>query len=84
MQNPPAIHIAVTLPVAKVDDQLLQDLAEVVQEEIAKLEKRRLEGSKEEGTPGDSVALYGVAGSLPSKGVVVKLANGYLDTLYRT
>ncbi|PMD46075.1 PLP-dependent transferase [Hyaloscypha variabilis F] len=84
MQNPPAIHIAVTMPVAKVDDQLLQDLAEVVQEEVAKLEKRRLEGSKEEGTPGDSVALYGVAGSLPSKGVVVKLANGYLDTLYRT
>lgn len=85
MQDPPAIHVAVTLPVVKAEEQLLKDLKEVVALESEKLEKRKREaadGKVEEGTPGDSFALYGVAGSLPNKGVVRKLCRGYLDTLY--
>lgn len=79
LQDPPAIHIAITLPIVKVQDQLISDLNDVVQSEAKKI----LDGDIENGTPGDSFALYGVAGSLPNKGVVVKLVRGYLDALYR-
>ncbi|KAE8390927.1 pyridoxal phosphate-dependent transferase [Aspergillus alliaceus] len=78
LQNPPAIHIAVTLPIVQAEDQLLSDLQDVVEAEAKMVES----GEIERGTPGNSVALYGVAGSLPNKGVVVKLIRGYLDALY--
>ncbi|RYC53829.1 Sphinganine-1-phosphate aldolase, partial [Xylaria longipes] len=32
---------------------------------------------------GDTAALYGVAGSLPNKAVVVDLATGFLDLMYK-
>ena len=59
LQDPPAIHVAVTMPIVKVWERLMTDLEEVV-------------------------ALYGVAGSLPNKSVVVDLAKGFLDLLYKT
>ncbi|ORX96162.1 pyridoxal phosphate-dependent transferase [Clohesyomyces aquaticus] len=68
LQDPPAIHVAFTRPVVKAEAQLLKDLKEP---------------GSEKGTPGGSLALYGVAGSLPNEGVLVQLGKGYLDTLYR-
>jgi sphinganine-1-phosphate aldolase len=45
---------------------------------------RAVEGKGAKGKAvGDSAALYGVAGSLPNKSVVVDLAAGFLDTLYK-
>ncbi|KAF2689627.1 sphingosine-1-phosphate lyase-like protein [Lentithecium fluviatile CBS 122367] len=84
LQNPPAIHVAVTLPIVAVVDSLIQDLVEVT-EEIKDAERKRVaEGKGAKGKAmGDSAALYGVAGSLPNKSVVVDLAKGFLDTLYK-
>lgn len=84
LQNPPAIHIAVTLPIVAVVDQLIGDLVEVT-EEVREAERRRMaEGKGAKGAvKGDAAALYGVAGSLPNKSVVVDLAKGFLDTLYK-
>ncbi|KAA8650211.1 hypothetical protein EYZ11_003934 [Aspergillus tanneri] len=78
LQDPPAIHIAVTLPIVQAADQLLADLQEVVEAEVSRIDR----GETGQGTPGNSFALYGVAGSMPNKGVVVKLIRGYLDSLY--
>ncbi|KZZ94975.1 sphingosine-1-phosphate lyase [Moelleriella libera RCEF 2490] len=84
LQNPPAIHVAVTLPIAKVWDRLVSDLETVVEEEREKERVRQVEGKGAKGRAmGDSAALYGVAGSLPNKSVVVDLARGFLDILYK-
>ncbi|KAF3008916.1 hypothetical protein E8E13_011261 [Curvularia kusanoi] len=84
LQNPAAIHVAVTLPIVPVVDDLVRDLVEVV-EEVKESERRRIaEGKGAKGAvKGDTAALYGVAGSLPNKSVVVDLAKGFLDTLYK-
>ncbi|KAG9198456.1 hypothetical protein G6514_009954 [Epicoccum nigrum] len=84
LQNPPAIHVAVTLPIVAVVDRLVADLVECV-EEVKEQERRRIaEGKAAKGAvKGDTAALYGVAGSLPNKSVVVDLAKGFLDTLYK-
>ncbi|OJD31898.1 sphingosine-1-phosphate lyase [Diplodia corticola] len=84
LQNPPAIHVAVTLPIVAAADQLIADLVDVV-EGVREAERKRLaEGKGVKGAvKGDAAALYGVAGSLPNKSVVVELAKGFLDTLYK-
>ncbi|OMP84674.1 Sphingosine-1-phosphate lyase [Diplodia seriata] len=84
LQNPPAIHVAVTLPIVAAADQLITDLVDVV-EGVREAERKRLaEGKGAKGAvKGDAAALYGVAGSLPNKSVVVDLAKGFLDTLYK-
>ncbi|EFW98433.1 sphinganine-1-phosphate aldolase [Grosmannia clavigera kw1407] len=91
LQNPPAIHIAFTLPVVKVVDTLIADLESAVEEEREKARVLAVERKKaaENGKPlpadhsGDAAALYGVAGSLPNKSIVVELATGFLDLLYK-
>lgn len=84
LQSPPAIHVAVTLPIVAAVDRLITDIIAVVEEEKEKERVRIVEGkSAKGGAKGDSAALYGVAGSLPNKGVVVQLAGGFLDTLYK-
>ncbi|CZT41505.1 probable sphingosine-1-phosphate lyase [Rhynchosporium secalis] len=84
LQSPPAIHVAVTLPIVKVWDKLVADLEAVVEGEKEKERVRIVEGKGAKGKSlGDSAALYGVAGSLPNKSVVVELASGFLDTLYK-
>ncbi|CAN9366495.1 unnamed protein product [Alternaria alternata] len=84
LQSPPAIHVAVTLPIVAVVDKLIEDLVEVT-EEVRDAERKRIaEGKGAKGAvKGDTAALYGVAGSLPNKSVVVDLAKGFLDTLYK-
>ncbi len=84
LQSPPAIHVAVTLPIVAAADRLIEDLVAVVEEEKEKERIRAAEGKgKKGGAKGDTAALYGVAGSLPNKSVVVQLASGFLDTLYK-
>ena len=84
LQDPPAIHVAVTMPVAKAWEKLVADLEAAVEEEREKERVRLVEGKGSRGKAvGDSAALYGVAGSLPNKSVVVDLATGFLDVLYK-
>ncbi|TAQ84097.1 hypothetical protein B7494_g7582 [Chlorociboria aeruginascens] len=84
LQSPPAIHVAVTVPIVKVWEKLVADLEAVVEGEKEKERVRVVEGKGAKGKSlGDSAALYGVAGSLPNKSVVVELASGFLDTLYK-
>ena len=84
LQDPPAIHVAMTLPIVAVVDRLIADIVAVVEEEKEKERVRIVEGrGAKGGAKGDSAALYGVAGSLPNKSVVVQLAGGFLDTLYK-
>lgn len=83
LQSPPAIHVAVTLPIVAVGEKLVMDLIAVVEAEREKERVRVVEGKgKKGGAKGDTAALYGVAGSLPNKSIVVELATGFLDTLY--
>lgn len=84
LQSPPAIHVAVTLPLVKVWERLASDLEAVIEAEREKERARIVEGEKAKGAAtGDTAALYGVAGSLPNKSVVVDLAKGFLDLLYK-
>ncbi|GAB7350242.1 hypothetical protein MBLNU459_g0892t2 [Dothideomycetes sp. NU459] len=84
LQNPPAIHVAVTLPIVAAVDDLLRDLQAVVEDEREKERRRVIEGKGKKGAKkGDAAALYGVAGSLPDKSIVVELAAGFLDCLYK-
>jgi sphinganine-1-phosphate aldolase len=84
LQSPAAVHIAVTMPVAKTWQRFVEDLEAVVEAEREK-ERVRLVSGKDAAKKkeGDSAALYGVAGSLPNKGVVVDLVSGFLDILYK-
>lgn len=84
LQNPPAIHVAVTLPIVKAVDRLIADLVAAVEEEKERERVRIVEGKGAKGgAKGNAAALYGVAGSLPNKSVVVQLAGGFLDVLYK-
>jgi sphinganine-1-phosphate aldolase len=74
LQEPPAIHVAVTIPIVAAVDDLLKDLEDVVE---------AVRGNPTD-KKGDAAALYGVAGALPDKSIVRELATGFLDTLYKT
>lgn len=82
LQNPAAVHVAFTVPTAAAVAQLLDDLIAVVEEERARIEENHRRGVREEKNPGNVAALYGVAGSMPNKSVVNRLAEGFLDALY--
>ncbi|KAI5292792.1 hypothetical protein KEM52_006057 [Ascosphaera acerosa] len=86
MQGPAAIHVAFTVPTAKAVEQLIVDLLAVVEEEARRAAERAarpgFNQAEEEKKRGDASALYGVAGSIPNKSVVSRLAEGFLDTLY--
>ncbi|KAJ6171352.1 hypothetical protein N7470_000419 [Penicillium chermesinum] len=83
LQSPAALHCAFTIPTAKAVDQLITDLVEVIEKELEKAEERRRQGKSYILQRGDTSALYGVAGSIPDKSVVSRLAEGFLDTLYK-
>lgn len=93
LQNPPAMHVAVTMPLTKVWEKLVADLEAVIETEREKERVRAVEAGEVPGAAnrkkggaakqGDTAALYGVAGSLPNKAVVVDLARGFLDILYK-
>ncbi|KAL4891118.1 pyridoxal phosphate-dependent transferase [Aspergillus ambiguus] len=83
LQSPPAIHVAFTVPTASALDKLTADLLGVVEKELAKAEERKQQGKSYVVKRGDTAALYGVAGSMPDKSIVSRLAEGFLDTLYK-
>jgi sphinganine-1-phosphate aldolase len=84
LQDPAAIHVAFTIPTAAAVDNLITDLLTLVERETAKADERKRAGVKPDRRRGDTAALYGVAGSLPDKSIVSRLAEGFLDTLYLT
>lgn len=55
--------------------------AERERERVRAVEGKKTRGGQDQ--TGDTAALYGVAGSLPNKSVVVDLASGFLDLLYK-
>ncbi|CAG8662028.1 22077_t:CDS:2 [Cetraspora pellucida] len=75
LQNPPAVHIACTMLTVPNADQFVKDLRDSVNE--IKLNK-----FKPERSTGDSAAIYGLAATLPDKGIVNDIAGGFLDALY--
>ncbi|KAI5269824.1 putative sphingosine-1-phosphate lyase [Aureobasidium subglaciale] len=83
LQSPAAIHVAVTLPIVPVVDELLNDLEACVEEEREKQRQAIVEGKGKPLKKGDAAALYGVAGALPDKSIVEDLAAGFLDCLYK-
>ncbi|CAL5872373.1 uncharacterized protein PFLUO_LOCUS6637 [Penicillium psychrofluorescens] len=83
LQSPPAMHCAFTIPTASAVDQLILDVIVVVEKELEKAEQRKREGKAYILQRGDTSALYGVAGSIPDKSIVSRLAEGFLDTLYK-
>lgn len=84
LQKPPAVHIAFTLPVVSALQRLIGDLVAVVEAEREQERVRVVVGKGEKGgASGDAAALYGIAGSLSDSSVVVQLAEGFLDTLYK-
>lgn len=74
LQNPPAIHIAVTRLTLPVVDELISALKIAV----TKLIK---EGSSK--ASDDTKALYGIAGSVKTAGIAERLALGFVDSLYK-
>jgi sphinganine-1-phosphate aldolase len=82
LQNPPAVHVAVTLPMVQAWEQLVADLKDVIGDIVEK-EKQAIASGKATATRGDVSALYGVAGSLPTNAVVEELARAFLDILYK-
>ncbi|CAN6650978.1 sphingosine-1-phosphate lyase [Trichomonascus vanleenenianus] len=75
LQHPEAIHIACTRLTVPVVDDLLSDLKLSVKE----LVDSGSTGASSHGT----AALYGVAGSVKTVGVADKIAEGFLDNLYK-
>ncbi|KAH8697711.1 putative sphinganine-1-phosphate aldolase BST1 [Talaromyces proteolyticus] len=84
LQDPPAIHVAFTRPTAISVDKLQTELTEIVKQELEKAEERKKQGKSYARKRGDTAALYGVAGSLPDKSIVSRLAEGFLDALYKS
>ncbi|ORX35330.1 putative sphinganine-1-phosphate aldolase [Kockovaella imperatae] len=72
LANPPAVHMAFTLPTSKTVDRLLDDLEYCV----AQLKK------EPKGSSGDMVALYGIGQTSVGPHVVEELAKTYIDVLY--
>jgi sphinganine-1-phosphate aldolase len=74
LQDPPAVHIACTKPTVAAKEKFITDLKEAVL-------KVKLKG--EGAAKGDTAALYGVAGSLPNRSVMKRMAEGFIDLLYK-
>jgi len=64
-------------------DKLINDLVEALDLEKEKALQMVKEGKSAEKKKGTAAALYGVAGKLPDKSIVNRLAGGFLDTLYK-
>lgn len=83
LQKPPALHIACTMLTISAVDTFLQDLAEVVAEVKISAAKAIAEGIKPK--EGDMTALYGIADTKIGGhlGIVPKLAEAFIDALYK-
>lgn len=83
LQKPPALHIACTMLTISAVDTFLKDLAEVVEEVKLSSAIAVAEGTKPK--EGDMAMLYGVADTKIGGhlGIIPKLAEGFLDALYK-
>jgi sphinganine-1-phosphate aldolase len=83
LQKPPALHIACTMLTISAVDTFLQDLAEVVAEVKFAAAKAIAEGIKPK--EGDMTALYGIADTRIGGhlGIVPRLAEAFVDALYK-
>lgn len=77
LQKPAALHLVVTKLTVKSIDGLCQDLTDIVYEMLS--DPNHKKNISNDGTS----ALYGVAGSVKTTGVVDKLIVGFLDALYK-
>ncbi|KAK5072901.1 Dihydrosphingosine phosphate lyase [Lithohypha guttulata] len=85
VQDPPGLHVAVTLPMTKdgAVDSLIEDLVEIIKKEKERVAQQAQAGTLIEARKkGNQAQLYGVAGSLPDKSIVERIVVAYLDTLY--
>ncbi|CAO3600664.1 unnamed protein product [Absidia cylindrospora] len=73
LQNPPALHISVTLLWVNSADQFVKDLKESVQELVTN------PGSGK----GSTASIYGTAASIPDKSIVEDVAASFIDLLYK-
>lgn len=78
LQNPPALHIAFTVLSSdiKVVDDLIKDLKFAIS--TLKAQGNNLSASSE------TAQLYGTAGNVSTTGIVERLIEAFLDTLYTT
>lgn len=75
LQNPPALHLAVTrLTIPSIDS-----LCEILDKEVTSM--KNAPGAKP--SSDSTSALYGIAGSVKTTGVADRLIVGFLDTLYK-
>ncbi|CEP63759.1 sphinganine-1-phosphate aldolase DPL1 LALA0_S09e01860g [Lachancea lanzarotensis] len=76
LQDPPALHLAVTW----LTRSAIDDLTRILHGCVNELSATTKQGPASDGTS----ALYGVAGSIQTRGIVDRLLVGFLDTLYKT
>jgi glutamate/tyrosine decarboxylase-like PLP-dependent enzyme len=74
LQKPPAVHVAVTL--RHCEPGVAEKFAADLQASVAEVKARPAE-------KGGMAPVYGVAASLPFRGVVADLLRAYVDRLYR-
>lgn len=72
-QNPPSLHISVTLPWVATADAFVADLKAAVQDLTEHPEKAK----------GSTAAIYGTAASIPDKTIIEDVAAGFIDLLYK-
>jgi sphinganine-1-phosphate aldolase len=84
LQSPPAVHIECTKLTIPVVDSFLKDLETALQNvKLKSGETGKKAASTAAVAVGDTAALYGIAGSLPNKSIVKRMAIGFIDTLYK-
>ncbi|EER33656.1 sphingosine-1-phosphate lyase [Candida tropicalis MYA-3404] len=81
LQNPSALHFAITRLTVPVIDQLIEDLAGCTEEAVRIAEEQRNGNIKKKQS--DTAALYGIAGSVHTAGLADRLIAAFLDTLYK-
>lgn len=81
LQNPSALHFAFTRLTVPVVDELIADLVDATKEAAAIAEEHKKNGVTK--PPGDTAALYGIAGSVHTAGLADRLIVAFLDTLYK-
>ncbi|RCK57621.1 Sphingosine-1-phosphate lyase [Candida viswanathii] len=81
LQNPPALHFALTRLTVPVIDELIDDLEGCTKDAVRISEEHKNGGIKKK--QGDTAALYGIAGSVHTAGLADRLISAYLDALYK-
>ncbi|KAH3899183.1 related to Sphingosine-1-phosphate lyase [Saccharomycodes ludwigii] len=85
LQNPAAIHFALTrLSAPIVETELCPILKRTVEEYVKEVDSRNDDSvDKKHGANSDTSALYGVAGSVKTTGIADRLVEAFLDTLFQ-